>query len=345
MNQVSTQERMTVAPESASSEEWLELIHKMISSNTHPVLIFGTGNSGKTAMLTSMLSYAKNSSDIDITRIPNFFPPNFPNALEREEASRTLYEDFLPAYDNGVVAPRTGTIYPFFLEIPVGHRGETRNMAFIETNGEWFNRKDGRFQPLKKEIEVLLERFPNAISVIFVAPYDMGGNLEHLRDSHDCLRTAMNVYSEKRRYSKLDSVLYLLSQWDVMRDKGHSEEQFCGAQPDLLIPMLTAHPLAQSWGAFSPPDSISCARRKDFLPYSAGHIVGASVNPPEKRLKPVYMQYRRCLWNWLWGNATEEQGGNIRKVIFPEAAPIELSPLKLSDRLMHLVDGIGSPWA
>jgi hypothetical protein len=269
----------------------------------HPILIFGTSRSGKTMMILSLLHYAKQNAraDMRIQLGDPVFPPNFPYADERYRDAEQFYNLLTIEYARGERPPSTQKIVPFFIPINIEVRGETHKLAFLEGNGEWYERDDYSFRQFKQEIAGVLSGFAAPVSVIFVAPTrDERGRSDRSSQnfSHECLAHCVEHYERRRLVRDRDNLLLLLSKWDALHNPGRADGHFSDASVgDVLSEIEPWHFIWQQFGNLNGPN-------RALTPFSAGWINENGMFVREDTYQSVFDKFNRTVWNWIFGNIT-----------------------------------------
>jgi hypothetical protein len=266
----------------------------------HPILIFGATFSGKTMMILSLLHYATRNSraDMRIWLGDPVFPPNFPFADERYRDAEQVYNLLTIEYARGERPPATQKIAPFFIPINIEVRGETHKLAFLEGNGEWYERDDYSFRPFKQEIAGVLSGLAAPVSVIFVAPaWDERGRGK-LNFSHECLAHCVEQYERTRLARDRDNLLLLLSKWDGSHSPGRADGHFSDASvADVLAEIEPWRFIWQQFGNLNGP-------ARALTPFSAGAINESGVFFRERKYQGVFDKFNLTVWNWIYGNVT-----------------------------------------
>ena len=315
------------------SEKEGDFIRFMAADRVHPVLVFGTRESGKSTMLQSLIWYATRNqgANLGIRLGKNVFPPSFPRSKERYESAVEFFNLGIEAFDSGCLPAATQKDDPFFVPIVLTVAASappqpSLKFAFLEAMGEWFEkneRSDATFRPLKPEITGILKRFTDPISVIFIGPCGTNGDAGALQYSHNCLCNCMREYMAVRTDKTRDNVIFLASQWDGKFRPGSMPDNFSDPNLDSVLDLLDELPF--SWPCFSAMQGIG---GKAMTPYSAGWIEPprppsetATLNNPGQ-YRPVFDRFNRVLWNWLYGNAKQSVGpiGTKRENLYPDVA-------------------------
>jgi hypothetical protein len=292
----------------------------------HPVLLFGTAQSGKSLALASILSYAleNKNSKIAHTLIDFNYPRSHPaHQTAKNWAKEFYYKDVANFQkDPSAKAEPTRRGHPFFVPIRAvfgsnDDKPEVARFAFLESVGEWIHRKaDGyTFDELKPDIVEILKNYSNPISVIFVAPstHDNLLNDDAVKESHQCIAHCMNRYVELRKRNYGDNLLLLLSRWDAKyrpdaADTSDEVDNFAHATSSTVIDALGSYPWA--WMTFSNLPFVSRGSRA-LVQYAPTWIIDG-VRTNEGRFRPVFNQFNRTTWNWLYGNVFVENNERSR---------------------------------
>lgn len=300
-------------PIQITAAEEIALINRLQEKGIHPVLLFGTGHSGKTCMLLSLLAYACSNADANVSvRLgENVFPQSFPGSAERHDQAIYFYNRMLPDFMAGTAPQDTTANFHIFIPLDVTfNRGDrppvTVKLAFLEGMGEWFERTEdgGRFKTLRPEVRALLERFPAPLSAVFLGPsiITAQGEPAYL-EAHHSINNCLQEYLRRLDCTDgtNDALLMLATHWDRKFPPGASAEHFASPSSDLMRGVFERWPL--SWSQFA---NMRIPGSKSAMPYSAGLIVDNSriINTPSPAQKAVLDRFNRTIWNWLYNNAT-----------------------------------------
>jgi hypothetical protein len=285
----------------------------------HPVLIFGTSQSGKSLALASLLNYMRQSSNSWINpRLMDFnYPKSCLNPDDLNRWARELYEGEVGIFKKNPQAKVVPTRKPdpFFVPVQATFlrngiqsegRAEVARFVFLEINGEWLDLGDDEytFPPLRPEIAAILEHFNRPLSAIFVAPSAGDEVLDHDRvaRSHQCLAHYMGEFSERRKASAHgDNLLLLATKWDAKYppDAVADPTHFYAPPAQTVIEALGR--FGFSWPAFKTMAKVSGDARA-VMPYAATWIRNGK-RTDEARFTPVFERFNRTIWDWLYGNA------------------------------------------
>jgi hypothetical protein len=280
-----------------------DFVDHLHQQKIHPILIFGTVRSGKTLLILSLLHYAKQDSNADMRiRLGEpVFPPEFPHAAERYRDAEQFYNNLTIEYARGERPPSTQKVVPFFVPVNIEAKGKTYKLAFLEGNGEWYERDDISFRQFKQEIVAILSGLAAPVSIIFVAPTrdDQKPGDRNFRDfSHICLANCVEQYEQHRLVRDGDNLLLLLTKWDVLQNPGRADSRFSDpSASDILTEIEAWHFIWQQFGNLNGP-------ARAVTPYSAGWINEKGLFVREPKLQPIFNKFNRTVWNWLFGNVT-----------------------------------------
>jgi hypothetical protein len=309
----------------SGDETDLRAVHDFVvymqEQKIHPILIFGTSRSGKTLMILSLLHYAKHNSraEMRIRLGDPVFPPNFPFADERHRDAEQFYDFLTIEYARGDRPPATTKIVPFFIPINIEVGGRTHRLAFLEGNGEWYERDDYAFQQFKQEIVGILSGFSAPISVIFAAPTRVEKiDPKPLSFSHECLAHCVEHYEQRRLVRDRDNLLLLLTKWDALHNPGRADGHFSDAS--VADALAEIEPWRFIWQQFS---SLKGPRRA-LTPYSAGWINADGMFVRDDKYQAIFDKFNRTLWNWLFGNVTAAHSSEsppVRETLYEDVSP------------------------
>jgi len=320
-------------------------------SGRHPVLLFGTAESGKSTLLISLInSMAQNDKHINISLGDRIFSRGDPEAERHYQRAIEFYQRYSKEFAAGSQLPTTNVEKPFFIPIDIRPaNGPTARFAFLEGKGDWINPIPGdsgaMFQELKPEIIDLLKHFSAVASVIYVAPFSIGEAITGSTDESDTgLNGAIIKYEESRSLPERDSHLFVLAKWDTFAPPDKNDPLFSHVEGDEVAALL-AERFPQSWARFRNLPLRPNSGRRFFMQYAAGHITGGIVRRPPPRYREVFDRYPRSVWNWLYTNAVEAlaEGGKgpeqTPPPLFPEALPVKPPRPTIIERILALLSG------
>ena len=310
--------------DSITQDDEASFIRHLHNSGVHPVLIFGTGKSGKSAMLQSLLHYARTKpiAQLEVRLGRSVFPDNVPGWQQRYNDGQEFFRDGVMKFVNGELVPLTHKMAPFFIPVDLTVDGkQTIKLAFQEGMGEWYDRSEqgmAQFQEFKPEITAVLRSFTNPISVIFVAPSVADGDVNGWRKGHESLTHCMDEYHRLRSDTSRDNLLLLASKWDQRFNPGDHSGNFAAPQVDVLVDELERW--GMSWATFS---AMSNVGGKALMPYSAGWIDKNFIRDPGP-YQVHFDRFNQTLLNWLYGNACQHIAGKTksRKILLGDSPPL-----------------------
>jgi hypothetical protein len=321
-----------------------DLFREVERNSIHPVIIFGTAQSGKTLMLQSLIYEARTrlASLLSASLGASIFPPDYPESLRRYEKARDLINDGVRNFRDGILGGVTQAEEPFF--VPVDLRvtrsaavNENIRFAFLESVGEWLGyKKDGKrvFRELHPEIASILAQYSWPMSIIFVAPTIAGHNDKEFDDHCACLANAMENYDRLRSSKQGDNLLLLVSKWDAL----HSPESpmFSSATGSDVHDLVSKwYPI---WSTYAHTIQGVRSSAKALMPYSAAWISDQRTVRRKGPHESAFSHFNKTLWNWLYANAQEASAFRVangavsgaRAVLFPETLPESAAKFEMS---------------
>lgn len=341
---VETQEEQAVINDTPTQESFSnsENIGKQIAQamddlGYHPVIIFGSSNSGKSSLLGSLLAYFQvdTSKEVGITFGDSLVPSETTHGKDAIAKAETFFYRSVHEFIGGEAHVATKVNYPFFIPVIIRPKGkEEMKFAFMESNGEWYKPDrdtDRFFQSLKGEINGILRHYQKGISFIHVAPLTQSnvrdGEINHeferneIRDASLALTGALDSYTRIRTIKSQDSHMFLVTKWDAYTEQ--DKELFdVLANPELgKVEEFANEKYTQGFAAFKGLSIDSS--QKSIMQYCSGLISGRSIIKPSKELTPVLNKYPETMWNWLYKNAS---GGVL---LFKKPPPKKESPWQI----------------
>lgn len=324
----------------------VQLAENMDEAGYHPVIIFGSSNSGKSSLLGSLLAYFQ----VDTTQEVGIGlgEPLIPTESEQGKAAFKQAEVFfyrsVQEFIGGEAHQSTKTPFPFFIPVVIRPKGKPEvKVAFMESNGEWYKpdrTSDRFFQTLRSEIEGVLRHFQKKISFVHVAPYtqstirdgvvDQGTERKEMNDASLALVGALDSYTRFRTNIKSeDSHMFLVTKWDAHTNEDAEIFEILG-NPDLAeVEEFANSKYTQGFAAFK--GLRLGLNQKSIMQYCSGLMSGRAILRPTKELRPILYRYPQTMWNWIYANATD----GIELIARP--APRKLSIWQHALRLLNKI--------
>jgi hypothetical protein len=321
----------------------------------HPVFLFGSQAAGKSLVLLSLFQYAQrgDKADFAVTLGSDILPSDAPDAESRNAAGAGFFRRSVDDVLNRVLPEATQIpigqpVYiPINLTVPTEAYQDVPSVQLVlmDGMGEWFEkipkspREDHR--PFPIEIEFLLRQFSGPISAIFVVPAT-GPNVDPADAAmHQAASAAMARYQKTREMHDDDNLLLLVTKWDAIHPPNRNNSSFGSASADDVI--STLKPVGTAWQSFRTMANVPKGSR-GLLQYSAAWINERHVTPPHIKAVPIFERYTRTLWNWLYGNATQdtEEGVRSRQVLFPDVEAPPAPAMSKWEWTIHRFVGTGS---
>jgi len=307
----------------------------------HPVLIFGTISSGKSAFLQSMIYYGATAPDAGflVTKGENIYPADYP-----DQAS--LYSRFIDFFENEVIKQRSDGRYPMRTDVaghyllpvvlkPLNAELPIQKFVYLEGSGEVMNPEKGKAAdgvgqyPQVTELALdFIKHYESPLSVIFIAPSHIKAGIEVSRaTSGRCLSDCMRQYFALRpeSYQYKDNLCLMITKWDRLcqalsgsqggqlykYDRSLVED----AYPKVLDTVLEWDDL---WTSFTVQPDYRGSRF--LMPYSSGVDIDGRIELKHAQ-QADFDYFNRTVWNWLYGNATalyKRSERARRKVLCPD---------------------------
>jgi hypothetical protein len=328
---------------------------RLDQENIHPVLIFGTSESGKSTMLLSLLSYGKKCGEIT-ARLGNnpILPPAHPDSVKYHSEATAFFADEVTKFRGGDLTHLTQRTDPLFIPVDIQPKKEARTLrfAFLEGDGEWYTKQPvtdrTRYQvvpDLKTPISQILNSYSRGISVICVAPCLETNPSKSIQLSRDSLVALIPEIEGKRaNVSLADNWLLTLSMWDGLYSPGDPIGHFYGASSSIALAALADSGIngasgtgSSIWAAFTRLAGHS-GNGRALMPYSAAWINNKTIMNNANHA-PTFDRFNRTLWNWLYGNACQalstspENNLGTRKILFNDVVIPDPAPMKWHERL------------
>jgi hypothetical protein len=339
---LSAEELKRIGPELAACLE---------AQDYHPVVIFGSSNSGKSTFLGSLLAFFKESADLEIGIFLGdpVLPMETTYGKYVWEAAEAFFHRSCQEFIDGTAHHATRARYPFFVPVIVRPKNQPEvKFAFLESNGEWYQADRTRanlYPRLKGEIEGILRHFQRGLSVVYVAPYTQENIREEPVDSAvDQTKIAnaglaligvMEAYETTRSIKSSDAHIFLITKWDAYTKANLDLKDVLSCGGGEVEDVVRAK-YTQAFAAFK--NLALGANQRSLMQYCSGLISGRFINRANSDLQPIINRYRRTLWNWLYRNASANHKGVGHAITL---MPAPLPPRKtLIERLNELVNAI-----
>jgi len=340
-------EKNSVAPSlskglaGARIQKYIDLEEQLKHFQCHPILIFGTASSGKSAFLQSMIYYGAQKAEkgFHIEKGPNIYPPDYENSADFYKIFINFYEDAVIKWrGDGRYPPHTQSD-PFFIPVelkPSDDELVLQRFAFLEGNGELLHPcvgsapdKIGQYPCLTELTLDLIKNYNGPLSLLFVAPTELHGAGELSIDRKTsclCLADAMRQYFNQRPddFQYRDNLCLLVSKWDTVCRKFEGKNKERRVVFNNLIsvdyPAVVKHieGWEDLWSNFSNRPNFRGDRV--LMPYSSGVDIDGHIELDHFQ-QPEFDFFNRTMWNWLYGNATASYcrgDAPIRKTLCPD---------------------------
>jgi|GEM_PF-1309779 len=214
------------------------LARSMEDEGYHPVILFGTNNSGKTSILMSLFATIANEAILEtgLKLCDPLLGTHSNVARQLHSEAEHSFHVKTQAFIAGEKIDKTSTKFPFFIPVefrPPDGRPAIK-FAFLESNGEWYRpeNSDGRslskveklYPALRGEIESFISSFQGGITFIYTAPYtqsEVYGAAENTHDSNEIGYAALAIRGVLQTYDRIrangraqDKHLLLATKWD-----------------------------------------------------------------------------------------------------------------------------------
>jgi hypothetical protein len=315
-------------------------------TSRHPVIVFGIGASGKSTMLMSLVQALNRNSEVNAYLGDPIFPPGNDEAVEEHEQAIQFFERDAQQFAIGELVPPTRHENPFFIPVDVQRKSDGRmvRLALLEGKGEWYAPIRGgtgsMFPKFKEDIADILSFYGESLSVLWVAPFSVGGGKDQdTQDSDLGLLGALNEYRKLRRSIAQDFHLFLLTKWDCKAEPLADDPSFSVVSAQKVERILEER-YPNSWPNYQGL-ALQTSGRRFFMQYSSGHIVQERVKVPPQRHRTAFDRYPRTVWNWLYGNATltqiDAEHSRKRATLFPDVLPQPVRRAPFLERISRVL--------
>lgn len=308
-----------------------ELANAMQEEGYHPVVLFGTNNSGKTSILMSL--FATLSVEPQLETGLSLCDPILGTRTDiakylHKEAQHT-FEIKTEAFLAGEKIPKTSTSLPFFIPIefrPPDGRAAVK-FAFLESNGEWYRPliSDGTslsdteqlYPELRKEIEDFIASYQQGMTFIYTAPVTQGEvytqadktfDTDEIRYASMAIRGVLKSYDSIRANGRTnDKHLMLVTKWDAVSARDADRAAGIEEDRDAVLDFCNRK-YNQALSAFQGLNLRP--EQKRINAYCAGMInksglIRAASDDP---VTGIIASYPVRLWEFLYKNALEAAG-------------------------------------
>jgi hypothetical protein len=336
-----------------------ELAKVLQDEGYHPVILFGTNNSGKTSILMSLFATISSEPILEAGLAlcdPILGTRSDVARLLHREAENTFHIK-TQAFLAGEKIPKTSTPLPFF--IPLEFRppnGPNVKLAFMESNGEWYRPliSDGSrigdaeklYPELRAEIESFISGFQNGITFIYAAPVTQGEVYAASENVHDnkevgyaslAIKGVLQTYDRIRANGRAqDKHLLLLTKWDALSARSADRAESISAAHDEVMTVCRKR-YAQALTAFQGLNIDPS--QQNINAFCAGMINerGLLALKHDDPVKGVIASYPVRLWSYLYKNALADAG---LEPVSPFKEPPKPSPLvRLFRKLLDWISG------
>lgn len=313
-----------------------DLAKVMQDEGYHPVVLFGTNNSGKTSLLMSLFATIATEPVLNAGLVlcdPILGTKRDIGRQLHKEAEHSFHIK-TQAFIAGEKIPKTATPLPFF--IPVEFRPPDGKppvkFAFLESNGEWYRPliSDGRklseieqlYPDLKSEIESFISSFQNGITFIYTAPVTQGevyGAAENSFDADElnyaslAIKGVLNTYDRIRANGRSsDRHLMLVTKWDAM-SRGQADRAQGIEEDQAAVIEFCNRKYGQAIASFQGLNLQDEQRKLNA--YCAGMINERGLLPlkSDDEVRGVIASYPVKMWTWLYENALRASGLELVK--------------------------------
>lgn len=309
----------------------VDLARAMEDEGYHPVILFGTNNSGKTSILLSLFATITNEPILDtgLSLCDPLLGSHAQIARELHREAEHSFEVKTQAFLAGEKIDKTSTKFPFFIPVdfrPPDGRPAVK-FAFLESNGEWYRpaNSDGRslsqverlYPALRSEIESFISNFQGGITFIYTAPVtqtEVYAAAENTHDAKEVGYAALSIKGVLQTYDRIrangrasDRHLLLVTKWDALSARSANRAE--GIEED---PIEVANFCNRKYGqALTAFQGLNIAAyQRNINAYCAGMINEGGVIrlKHDDEVRGVIASYPVRLWTYLYHNALRSAG-------------------------------------
>jgi hypothetical protein len=330
----------------ASSTATYALGERLINIGRHPVMMFGTTSSGKSSILMSFINNLMSNPEVNIRLGEPIYPVGHPRREEAHNIAQDFFERKAQDFIHGrKLLQTTEAPYPLFVPIDIQRTHDLTpvKLAFLEGKGEWYEPQKQQmgsiFQDFREEVADVLKFYDGGLSAIFVAPCSDLDNEKRLRDNDVGLLGAINAYRRYRANQDEDTLLFLMTKWDVQANPLNNPLFGHLTADDVDRALRRQYP--DSWPAFQTMPRPLQNDRRYFMQYCAGYLVDEANRPPPNNERYVFERYPRTLLNWIFGNATRKHTGTGRatreRVLFDDVIAKDALRVRYFERVTNFI--------
>lgn len=320
----------------------------------HPVLVFGSSDSGKSTLIMSIINAVEKSGrDGGVSVGLSFGNSFYAKRDAKAEAQRELAKDFFEAGSTNFILGRealetTQVDFPFFIPLDLRIKGSNLKpvkIAIMDGRGEWYEpHRTGAipFKDLQDDIVEVLKNYSRGISIICAAPFSLGSSDEdNVQNSDAGLWASLGKYQELRSNPDDDAILFLLTKWDQKANPERDIEFSVLNGAEVVQVAVTRY--ERCWDAFR---TLVIGgddwEKRCFMQYSSCKFVEGKPSIPSD-LQPEFLRYARTVANWIYGNARRFEFTVGRRVtdlplnLFPDVVPKGTKFVSLSERFLRRI--------
>lgn len=312
---------------------------RMLEQGYHPVIFVGSSNTGKTAVLSSLIALLKTTPGVGVDLGQPLIDVSDGYGEEVYRSAKTYFNHAIIAVTEGTAQGLTRVKLPFFIPLEVSPLNKPpQKFAFLEISGERYEPKedsDDYFPVFDDEIQAVMRHYDKPITVIYTAPLtqnevralqqpNQAENDAQMRTAGLAIEGGITRYKQVRNDKSDDHHIFILTKWDALLNDEVQVTDAIGAisRRDGVMFNL-AHEFAQkhyerSYAAFLTLPVRT--EQKYLLPYSSGLMTGREIAKSE-RAQPHLNEYRKTLWNLL--SAASQQSPS--DVMFPKPVAPQIS--------------------
>jgi hypothetical protein len=320
----------SIATGSAADERRIgvELARSLRDGSYHPVVLFGTQNSGKTSLLLSMFAALEMDPQLKtgLVLCDPVLTSGDNVARQLHDNAKRLFDAGTLDFIAGVPTPRTVLDLPFFVPVEVRPEGKPiQRFAFLESSGEWYRPKKQLGQThsdqeqvapeLQAAIEGFIANFAGPITFLYLAPYTQrrlddpettyyeGHEME---SAQVALKAVLEAYNKIRQSYRLsDRHLLLVTKWDTRIAPDADRAETIQEDRETLLEFLhSRYPLAMT--SFK---KLGVDQQQQHVNAYVSGIVTRDGRVPleneDEEVRAIVKGYPTKLWKYLYRNALE----------------------------------------